>query len=92
MIDTNNILLRFLSVCEDKHENCVLWEGMDECKANPFFMLANCHKSCKVCIDGKYSALLNKKMLKRLINIAIGSIHIRTASIGKNKVTSMNFN
>ncbi|GFH47282.1 hypothetical protein CTEN210_03757 [Chaetoceros tenuissimus] len=37
--------------CKDAHDSCPHWAAIDECKANPEYMLNNCARSCGVCQD-----------------------------------------
>lgn len=52
----NTLYLLFLE-CQDRHESCPVWAEMGECGKNPFYMLAHCHMSCQVCIDGESAFL-----------------------------------
>ncbi|GFH47281.1 hypothetical protein CTEN210_03756 [Chaetoceros tenuissimus] len=35
--------------CKDDHDSCPHWAAIDECKANPEYMLSHCARSCGVC-------------------------------------------
>ena len=35
--------------CEDLHDDCGAWAELDECSANPEFMLDSCALSCGAC-------------------------------------------
>ncbi|MGK3736256.1 MAG: hypothetical protein ACI8RD_004981 [Bacillariaceae sp.] len=37
--------------CVDENENCLNWANNGECQKNQQFMLVDCRKSCKSCID-----------------------------------------
>ena len=39
------------SSCKDNHEKCAFWAEYGECKNNPNYMLTNCRKSCKKCLN-----------------------------------------
>jgi len=47
--------------CEDNHEKCSSWAEMDECEANPDYMLRSCRRSCMECPD---QAEEKKRMLE----------------------------
>ncbi|OEU13236.1 hypothetical protein FRACYDRAFT_155384, partial [Fragilariopsis cylindrus CCMP1102] len=37
--------------CVDENENCADWANKGECQNNQQYMLTDCRKSCKSCID-----------------------------------------
>ncbi|CAG2224479.1 unnamed protein product [Mytilus edulis] len=37
--------------CKDDNKMCMIWASKGECAKNPFYMVYNCQKSCRVC-DG----------------------------------------
>ncbi|XP_015775278.1 PREDICTED: coagulation factor VII-like isoform X3 [Acropora digitifera] len=44
------------AVCLDKNNFCSGWAKRGECRSNPAYMLANCKRSCRVCVDGNWGA------------------------------------
>lgn len=43
-------------VCLDKNNFCSGWAKRGQCRSNPAYMLANCKRSCRVCVDGNWGA------------------------------------
>lgn len=42
--------------CDDGHEMCAEWARIGECEANSGYMLENCKRSCKLCVEDDRNA------------------------------------
>lgn len=62
----------FYTDCKDDNNMCMLWASKGECAKNPFYMVYNCQKSCRVCdgsITGKYKLLFWNFVIQTDVNI-----------------------